>query len=437
MADQKWTTHAIEAFGRGVSAAATEHPAAARTALNTAFKAELLRSRVMPNRALMPSARLMQSMADAGVAEALGSHNAVITSIFMPNEILLALGLRPLIAEALADFVAAARAEQGFVQAAEEAGVPETYCSYHKVLLGAVEACELVHPSLIANCSVACDANNITFRWLANKLGCEHTYIDVPYEYNEDACAYVAEQLRGLATAAQDIYERKLDEDVLREYVARSQQTLELARAGLAARAGRYLQEDLALTMQEALVAHLNLGSADALRAVQMQNRDIVGASSFAGPSLVWMHSIPFFSPSLQEVFNRSNVAQVIAAEMCFDQLSFEPWAHDASEPYEAMAERLIKNSFNGPAERRIEWVRHIAELTQADGVVVFCHWGCKETMGASQLARAELEAAGLPVLVLDGDGCNRANNMEGQIATRMSAFIEMLNERKGEVHHG
>lgn len=169
-----------------------------------------------------------------------------------------------------------------------------------------------------------------------------------------------------------------------------------------------------------------------------MQNQDFVAATTFEAPSLVWMHSIPFFSPALQEVFNRSSAAQVIAAEMCFDQVSFEPWAHDVrtgvprtNEAYLVMAERLIKDSFNGPAARRIERVHKLVELTRADGVVCFCHWGCKETMGASQLARRELEAAGIPVLVLDGDGCHRANNAEGQLSTRMGAFLEMLNEER------
>lgn len=429
--DQKWTTRALGAFGRTVSDAATEHPAFTRRALKLAFDAELLRSRVLPNKELLPSARILQSLADAGVAEALGSSDTVVTNIFMPPEILLAQGLKPLIAEALADFIAAARAEEGFVRAAEERGVPETYCSYHKVLMGAQAACSMVKPRLIANCSVACDANNITFRWLAKEAAAEHIYIDVPYEYSEDTCVYVAEQLRALAEATQDIYGRKLDETLLSEYVARSQTTLEELKHGLLLRAGRYLQEDLALTMQEALVSHVNLGCEAALQAVRQQGQDFAGAVEFAAPSLAWMHSIPFFSPSLQEIFNRTQTAQVVAAEMCFDQISFEPWVHGPAEPYEAMAERLIKNSFNGPAARRIERVRKIAELTQADGVVVFCHWGCKETMGASQLARKELEAAGIPVLVLDGDGCHRANNAEGQLSTRMSAFIEMLNERK------
>ena len=100
-------------------------------------------------------------------------------------------------------------------------------------------------------------------------------------------------------------------------------------------------------------------------------------------------------------------------------------------QPYEAMAERLVRTSFNGPSQRRADRVRYLAEQTGADGVVVFCHWGCRQTAGAAQLIRRELEAAGYPTLVLDGDGCDRKNNMTGQLSTRFEAFLELLRSRR------
>ena len=34
--------------------------------------------------------------------------------------------------------------------------------------------------------------------------------------------------------------------------------------------------------------------------------------------------------------------------------------------------------------------------------------------------------------MILDGDGCNPANTSDGQVSTRLQAFVEMLEERKG-----
>ena len=95
------------------------------------------------------------------------------------------------------------------------------------------------------------------------------------------------------------------------------------------------------------------------------------------------------------------------------------------------MARRLLANVNGGSAARRIDNAIAWAKKLNADGVILFCHWGCKQTMGAAQLFKSALEAEGYPVLLLDGDGCDRANTMDGQTATRLDAFLEMLHSKQ------
>ena len=76
--------------------------------------------------------------------------------------------------------------------------------------------------------------------------------------------------------------------------------------------------------------------------------------------------------------------------------------------------------------------LREEAQNAGADAAIVFCHWGCKQTMGAAQLMREALEADGLPVLVIDGDGCMRSGCSAGQMSTRLTAFLEMVRTRSG-----
>ena len=99
----------------------------------------------------------------------------------------------------------------------------------------------------------------------------------------------------------------------------------------------------------------------------------------------------------------------------------------DPQKPYESMARRMVYHALNGSVNRRIdEGIRHAKEAG-ADGVVWFAHWGCKHTLGAVQLAKKRFEEQGLPLLILDGDGCDRSHGGEGQTATRLGAFLEML----------
>ena len=401
----------VDRFGRAVTGMVDEHPRQAARLLYAGFAAKRFQTRHLPEARQLRSGQMGARIALESVTGALG--------------------------------------EEGFVRAAEQGGVPETYCSFHKALIGSAIAGSLEPPRLIANCSVACDANNLTFKWLAGKLGSPHVYIDVPYEYSEDGCSYVADQLRELARQLEQTFGRTLDEHVLSEFVARSQKTLDALVRGLPLRRRRFLHNDMGLEMQQALAAHIALGTQGTLDMAHQQLEDLARAERYRGLSLAWMHTAPFFSASLQRLVDYNQRAQIVVSDMCFDQASLDgwqmhdgewrhdgdapSWAHAADEPWEAMAERLIKNSFNGPGEQRIERVRRIAEATGADGVVCFCHWGCKETMGVSQLAKRELEGAGIPTLVLDGDCVQRSNN-EGQSSTRMGAFLEMLEARREEM---
>ena len=47
---------------------------------------------------------------------------------------------------------------------------------------------------------------------------------------------------------------------------------------------------------------------------------------------------------------------------------------------------------------------------------------------------KKRFEEAGFPCLILDGDGCDRSHGGEGQMATRIEAFIEMLGQDKEAV---
>ncbi len=433
------TTGIIERFGDAVDSRIDDAPDKVRWWLNLGYNLTDAKHTVLPDRGNHPSGRMGAKICLDSVTAALNDFDqSCVTSIFMPSEPFVAMGVHPACAEAIANFSAGARAERGFIARAEAAGVPETYCSYHKVLMGMANSTVLPAPKMLASCSVACDANNLSFKALACRWRVPHCYIDVPYEVSRDSVAYVADQLRGLVEQAESVFGTRLEQDRLVEAVAHSQETLRLLARCLPLRRGRYAAADMGNEMQQALAAHLALGSAETERMARQMIADFEGAREAQGLNLVWVHTMPFFLKSLQEMIDRSDRAQIVASEMLYDQVPLgDNFWYGPDRPFEAMAERLVRNAYNGPASRRAARVRELCEATSADGAVVFCHWGCKETAGAAQYIRRELEAAGYPTLVLDGDGCDRANCMEGQMATRFGAFLELLEGRRGEKVEG
>ena len=117
--------------------------------------------------------------------------------------------------------------------------------------------------------------------------------------------------------------------------------------------------------------------------------------------------------------------AQIVGCELAHNyppELEFDP-----AQPFEAMAKRMVYHALNGGIKRRVETGIYHAKQVKADGAVWFAHWGCKHTLGGAQIAKRMFEEAGIPLLILDGDGCDRSHGGEGQTATRLGAFLEML----------
>ncbi|MGI6211130.1 MAG: 2-hydroxyacyl-CoA dehydratase subunit D [Anaerovoracaceae bacterium] len=417
-------------FGDFVDKNVPKHPALSRKMLIAGFCAFGLKLDHRPNPELPESRQYIASLLNDIVIDMLThSDRAALTSVFMPCEMLQVMGIRSLCAELFSCFINGAHAEKAFVEAAENEGIAETYCSYHKVLLGSAYSGVMPKPAAIVNTSLICDANNLTFRALSDHYGIPQFYLDVPSESGEESTRYVADQLRELKTFLEDQTGKLFDEQKLKEQIACSGRTIENLIETQPYRRDRWLAGDIASELYEVYVTHIGLGTKEAETYTQLLKRDFQNApkADGRGARILWIHTIPNWQPPIRETFNLSEDAQIIGCDMNWDSLI----PMDPEHPYESMARRLTESTFNGNGERRIRAAVDMAEKLDADGAIVFCHWGCKQTMGLSAVFKDALEDAGFPTLILNGDGCDENNSSDGQIATRLSAFLEMLKERR------
>jgi len=63
----------------------------------------------------------------------------------------------------------------------------------------------------------------------------------------------------------------------------------------------------------------------------------------------------------------------------------------------------------------------------QIDGAINPCHWGCRQATGARGLIARALKELGVPVINLEVDCGDSRNFAEGQMRTRLEAFMELL----------
>ena len=416
-------------FGGRVADLARRNPARARALLLAGYRAELLAVRPpFVRRDLPPARRYAASEVTRLILAALADpHNAALVSLFVPCEPLFAAGVTPYSLEAISGYLMGAHCEVPFQEQAAERGVPETLCSFHRTFLGAAESGLLPRPRMIVYTSLACDGNMVTFPHLQQRYGAPCYFLDVPYEKTEDAVQDVARQLRGMVEFVQDVTGRPVTEEALRAGVARSRRSGEQFQRYLAAEAERQLPGDATGEMYAAFMSHNLLGSQAGETFFSRLAGEIAAAPRSRARRLLWLHVIPYMQPALRTALNFSDSLFVPGCDLCYDSLLIP---QDENDPYGSMARRLVYSGFNGSPDVRIARARELAAQTHADGVVLFAHWGCKSTLGATQLIKTALEADGLPTLVLDGDACCPANTGDGQLATRMQAFLELLEAR-------
>lgn len=420
----------VTSFGAWIQTLCDKDPEKARQWLTTGYRAKKMQLRFVPGRGMTRSAQMaaVQTM-DSMIAPLAHPDKAAMVSLFLPCEPLQVLGLFPYSCEGFGCFLSGTQAEGTFLRYAESEGLPETFCSYHKIFIGAAEKKLMPKPRFILSTTLACDANMLTFRRLAEYFDVPHFMIDVPYRTDQGAVDYVAGQLKDMAAFLEKQTGQKLSLSALEETVARSNRSLANYDRFLTQRADKLLIGEMTGEMFAAFALHILLGTPETEAFTLQCLKDAEQAQPAEGVRLLWHHTTPFWVAPMRQVTDFNRAVQLVGCDMCFEGI--QPTFSE--DPFQAMAQRVVYSAFNGPVSRRIDKGIQAARQVKADGAVWFCHWGCKHTLGGAQLAKERFEAAGIPCLVLDGDGCDRSHGGEGQLATRMEAFVEMLKQEKGE----
>jgi len=421
---------AIKIFSDHIYKIAGTAPAKTRRELAFIYQVSGLLCKYFPNKKLLPSRQYLQYVTTDTVMKALrqGKGSAII-NIYLPCEILHAMGIHLMFPESYACYLAAAGSTSFFIETAEAHDLPSTLCSYHKTFIGFMESGVMPRPDMVINTTLACDSNHLTFRRAAGYYGIPQFVIDVPSTRSENNLNYVAGQLKDMVRFIEASGPFRLDEKKFEEAVMHSKNTIRNLRATLPLRAERALPDEMNSYMLELMVSHALLGTKEAEDYSAAFLKELAALPKNKKPlRLVWIHTLPYWQKALCEIINLSDRCEIVACDMTFDAMDVNL---DEPDPYLYMAERLLCCSMNGPAENRITAAYSLARQLDADGVIIYCTWGCKQSAGISAPAKRFFEEKGYPVLVLDGDGCDAKNVNDGQAVTRMEAFLELLESRR------
>lgn len=394
------------------------------------FQANKLRTKILPKKGLAKGYQKLEAMMMSFVADALShSESYVWGNIFSPCEIIQCFGLRTLSIECLACYLSGYHLEDYFIDYAQNTGIAPTLCSYHKTFVGAIDSDAVPVPQYAVTTSLSCDGNLNTFRYLEKKRGVPFTFLDVPYGDDEASVEYLAGQLEEFTAELERRFGRRFEEDKLKEALRIENETRKELMRFFQLQSEYYYPGELISHLYMMMGMHLLIGTQEFLDLIRYMIEEIKTYPKYEGKKILWVHLLPFYQESLNQCFNGSQDYQIIASDIILDSVE----ELDPEKPFHSLAKKIIRNMYNGSYFHKAQMVGQLADTLKPDAVIQFCHWGCKQSSGGSVLLKEEMQKKGIPMLLLDGDGIDKRNSHDGQIKTRLEAFLEMLDTEKEE----
>ena len=388
------------------------------------FRANKWRMKLLPNRNLSRGYQKLETMMMSLVADSLSREGSYVWgNIFAPCELMQCFGLHTLSIECLSCYMSGYHLEDYFIDYAQNIGIAPTLCSYHKTFVGGVESKVVKKPEYAVTTSLSCDGNLNTFRYLEKKAHVPFTFLDVPYSDDKESIAYLADQLRAFTKVLEERTGKTFQEEKLQKILRTENETRRELKKFFEYQKNYYYPGELISHLYMMMGMHLLIGTEEFLDLIRFMNEEIQQGEPFTGKKILWIHLLPFYQESLKEYFNSNRDYQIIASDIILDFMD----ELDTEHPFEALAGKIIKNLYNGSYAHKAEMIGQLADRLKPDAVIHFCHWGCKQASGGSILLKEKMQKMNIPMLILDGDGIDKRNSHDGQIKTRLEAFLELI----------
>lgn len=377
--------------------------------------------------------RFALEIARHGQALFSGEHRLAWCGVITPFDLLNTLGVKSCFVEFVGALLASSGMVETFLGTAEERGFSTDACAYHRAVIGAMHGGLMPEPDFLVATTAPCSGGVGAVEHLARYFDKDLFVLHVPHHRTPESVAFLARQLRDLADFASARTGQDLDPERLRQSMILSNRVREL------------LLEiyELARTVPSpARVRDLNsfgivlplLSGNEMAVEVAAAYRDEFRAKVEAGIAgvpderirLLWIQNRIQFRNPLEKLLEQEHRAAIVIDEL--NDVTWDPI--DPDDPFPGLAERTMSISLLGPIERRIERLKYLAERYRVDGVINPCHWGCRQGAGPRGLITEALQEEGLPVLNLEVDCVDSRNFSEGQLRTRIDAFLELLASR-------
>lgn len=357
-------------------------------------------------------------------------------SSFVPSEILFAFDIIPFPPESIISMFANSHLTDDILKTAEDNNHSRDTCSFLRGTIGAVIKDYMPMPDFLIATSLYCHGSAQVFYSLSKKYNKPFYYIDVPGHHDQNyVIDYVAKQIEDILKKITSQCGIKYDVNKLvqaiqysnqaRDYyveVNKLRRNIPTPMLGgeaidyaimLAHTFGCKEMVDICRTLYEELKERVDKGT---------------GSLTEERHRILWRQLRPYYSNVLFDYLEIYHKAAVV-----FEEVNYVYWEDmNPKEPFKSIAKKLLSNP---PMDFSKKWLTYTVDLVRdynIDGIVEFAHWGCRYLTANTQIVKDELQSKNIPILVIDGDCIDRRDYSDGQVKTRIDAFIEILNRKRG-----
>lgn len=364
-----------------------------------------------------------------------GTNRLAWCGVCTPFDLLSAMGITSCFVEFVGGMLSSSGHAGSFLEASEQAGFLADGCGWQRTVIGATIGGLMPKPDLAIATNNPCASGLATVEHLARTFDCPLFVLNIPPGDSEVNVRFLAQQLRAMVQFVTEHTGQALDEERLQsamektnEARAAAVEVLELARRVPSPVNSTDLKNF-------GILLPLFLGTQTAID-ISQTFRDELAARNERGESgvpderfrLMWLQESIQFKHPLIRMLAEEYRAAIVVEEL--NDIYWEPI--DPADPYIGLARRTMAFPFNGTVDRRLKRITKLAREYNLDGAINPCHWGCRQGTGSRGLVEAHFRELGLPIVNLEVDCADSRNFSEGQLRTRLEAFMELLDGRRG-----
>ncbi len=354
--------------------------------------------------------------------------------IVAPFEILNAMDITSCFVEFIGAMLSSTGAVATFLEGAEQSGFGTDGCSYHRSVLGAAEKGIMPKPEVLIGTTCPCTGGIAVIENLAKIFNKETFILHIPQDESSENVRFLAGLIKDMVEFVELRTGIKLNRNRFLEAIENSNrmrnilgEVYEMARKVPSPFNGKELNNF-------GIVMSLFLGTKRGIEIAETYRREFSrriesGHCGVPGEKirLMWIQNRVQFKNSIVQMLEKEYNAAIVIDEL--NSITWQPI--DPDDPYTGIARRSLSIPFNGPVTRRIDHLKKLCELYKVDGAINPNNWGCRQGAGSRGLIEEGLKEIGVPVLNLEVDCIDSRNFAEGQIRTRLEAFMEMLENKR------